>query len=854
MRDAAVQPYVGPRQFDSGEQALFFGRDREADDLLGLIMFHRVVLLYAQSGAGKSSLINTRVVPGLRASGFRVLPVARVRGAGTPDAGVHIANVYVYNALNAMLASGLGDAGDDLASLDLKGALARVPMAAGEQGLVLIFDQFEELFTSHQDRWVEREAFFTQVAEALAAFNSVRIVFSMREDFIAEIDPLVWRLPDGIDARYRLELLRRDAAVEAVTGPPRLAGVTFERVAAEKLVGQLLEVNVEGPGGRPQRVQGEYVEPVQLQIVCRRLWERLPLDVDAITEAHLEQFGDVADALGAFYGNAVEEAARTAHYPQKLIHLGCTQFVTSSGTRSMVHRDRQVTGLLPNAVVDSLVDQHLLRAEIRAGARWYEISHDRLVEPILHKKLNDEELKTLLRTSELLVAAVEQWDARRDFVSDRHILSAIAEVKNDLRLSERELEFLGMNALGAGFEMEAWVARLQADAPEVLARLLALACDHPRAEVRRNAAVALGHGNLGPPQDVLPRLATDDPDLEVREAAAASLARIDRADLNARMLALLRDAGERPRARAALARIRNESVIRERAVDFERRWALLPFFDRARLALALARVRLEKAWPTLVYVGLFGGIGAAIGCGVPRMVPTIWALTLTDAGVPRWSLALSGLYQGGAGGIVWGSAVGLFLALGWVLFRRHGEGIVNRRNASNLILGILGGIVGGFGVFAVIFFVFDTDVLIRIGWLPPGSPHHLQPCLTDTGYCLFHPVLGIPFGAGAAIAISALHTLPHWQRFIEPHVRRGRIVHWRATLWQILRLSTIFSVPTVVLLYAFAIPMMFWLRAGFAKTVFETATILTGNIGGVAGIMFGQLIMRVGITIPARAD
>src|SRR3954464_3751732 len=99
MRDPAAQPYVGPRPFDSAEQGLFFGRDREADDLLGLIMFHRVVLLYAQSGAGKSSLINTLVVPGLRASGFGVLPVARVRGAGTPDGDTGVDNIYVFNAV-----------------------------------------------------------------------------------------------------------------------------------------------------------------------------------------------------------------------------------------------------------------------------------------------------------------------------------------------------------------------------------------------------------------------------------------------------------------------------------------------------------------------------------------------------------------------------------------------------------------------------------------------------------------------------------------------------------------------------------------------------------------------------------
>jgi len=72
-------PYRGPRPFEIGEQKIFFGRDREVKDLLSLIIAHRVVLLYAQSGAGKTSLLNAGLIPLLIEEGFDVLPVARVR-------------------------------------------------------------------------------------------------------------------------------------------------------------------------------------------------------------------------------------------------------------------------------------------------------------------------------------------------------------------------------------------------------------------------------------------------------------------------------------------------------------------------------------------------------------------------------------------------------------------------------------------------------------------------------------------------------------------------------------------------------------------------------------------------------
>ena len=59
-------PYVGPRTFQEEEADRFFGREREARELVALVVSERLTLFYAQSGAGKSSLLNARVIPWLR--------------------------------------------------------------------------------------------------------------------------------------------------------------------------------------------------------------------------------------------------------------------------------------------------------------------------------------------------------------------------------------------------------------------------------------------------------------------------------------------------------------------------------------------------------------------------------------------------------------------------------------------------------------------------------------------------------------------------------------------------------------------------------------------------------------------
>jgi hypothetical protein len=97
-------PYVGPRTFSREEGRLFFGREQEARDLLARVVSERLLLFYAQSGAGKSSLINARLIPGLQHEGFAILPVARVGGA-LPARLDGVSNAYIFNLMRSLTES-----------------------------------------------------------------------------------------------------------------------------------------------------------------------------------------------------------------------------------------------------------------------------------------------------------------------------------------------------------------------------------------------------------------------------------------------------------------------------------------------------------------------------------------------------------------------------------------------------------------------------------------------------------------------------------------------------------------------------------------------------------------------------
>ncbi len=54
---------------------------------------------------------------------------------------------------------------------------------------------------------------------------------------------------------------------------------------------------------------GQHVEPVQLQVVCRRLWDKLPMNALQVVEKDLEEVGNVDSALADYYAEQVAAAA-----------------------------------------------------------------------------------------------------------------------------------------------------------------------------------------------------------------------------------------------------------------------------------------------------------------------------------------------------------------------------------------------------------------------------------------------------------------------------------------------------------------------------------------------------------------
>jgi hypothetical protein len=324
---------------------------------------------------------------------------------------------------------------------------------------VLIFDHFEEILTVAPNDLEAKRAFFDQVG-ALLRHPSRYAIFALRDEYVGALEPYRRQIPRALETRFRLDLLGAQASREAIVGPSRASGVPITEEAATILVDDLRAARVRR-GGQVVEEPGPYVEPVQLQVVCYRLWERHRA-AGRIDAAQVRgETGDVDVALGEFYADRIAKISDELHVPERTLRDWCERrLITSQGTRNQVQAGDGADQGLPEPAILALIDARIVRAEERRGITWYELAHDRLIEPI-HKDnaswreqhlhllqrraalwLENDRLKDLLLRDQDLVEAEDWASANPAVISqhDRQFLVACQDARRQAELQQRRRE------------------------------------------------------------------------------------------------------------------------------------------------------------------------------------------------------------------------------------------------------------------------------------------------------------------------------------------------------------------------------------------------------------------------------
>lgn len=232
----------GPLFYRETDQDIFWGRDKEIEDIYYLVSNSDFSICYAKSGEGKSSLINAGLIPLLRERGF--LPICirftsnnykekktnfdNIIGEIIEEAINKVKNGSVYKSLDIDIPQ------EDMSLCDTLWWKLRVNEirkdAFTQLTPVLIFDQFEEVFTCSENiEWVSR--FFAWLEYLYNDMNPLddanigrlpkkfKMLLSLRSEFVCELD--YWSMqryfiPSLKNNRYYLKALTEKSAEKIV--------------------------------------------------------------------------------------------------------------------------------------------------------------------------------------------------------------------------------------------------------------------------------------------------------------------------------------------------------------------------------------------------------------------------------------------------------------------------------------------------------------------------------------------------------------------------------------------------------------------------------------------------------------
>ena len=408
------KPFVGLRPFREAENDLFFGRTLDIGILQNLILAVPVLVVYAPSGTGKSSLISAGALPVIDQD-----PTLLSIVLNDPRADV-------LHTVRAKLASTGWAVEDKSESYGLAKTLER-HLRDTDRRVILILDQFEERLNQSG----ELEALYAEIARlANTRTEAATVVISIREDYLAGLEPLMRRVTGLLDASFRVPSLSRGALTEAVYGP--LKAVSPEITIDNGLVDEVL-TDLERETHITESLDGR-IEAGYFQIVWSHLWDEDSTGPQhRLTRKTYRREGSAAGILKSFVSGTLGQllpfeaeilravtrymvlptGAKVALTIDDLLGLLRTDDFTAEGNALQLFADKKIT----QAVLDSVFHQltrteaPLFRRVMRGQREEFELVHDLLGLILLQWRLHyrAKEWPAAGQTAKAIFRADDTW-------------------------------------------------------------------------------------------------------------------------------------------------------------------------------------------------------------------------------------------------------------------------------------------------------------------------------------------------------------------------------------------------------------------------------------------------------------
>jgi energy-coupling factor transporter ATP-binding protein EcfA2 len=302
-------PFPGLRSFEEDEEYLFFGREKQIDELLKRLRTTRFLAVVGASGSGKSSLVKSGLLPSLY-SGYMAQAGSSWRVAVFRPGTNPVGNLAKALASESVLCTD-PEMGDMMPAI-IEASLRRSNLGLCEaykqahlpqhENLLLVVDQFEELFRFNEveriNNILQRDSvsFINLLLKAAATKETpIYVVLTMRSDFLGDCTAF-HGLPEAInDGQYLIPRMTRDEIRMAIVGPVSVGGAEIAPALEARLLNDV--------GDNPDQL------PI-LQHALMRTWdywqdnheEGEPLDLK-----HYLATGTMAEALSRHAEEAFDE-------------------------------------------------------------------------------------------------------------------------------------------------------------------------------------------------------------------------------------------------------------------------------------------------------------------------------------------------------------------------------------------------------------------------------------------------------------------------------------------------------------------------------------------------------------------
>ncbi|MDH5574478.1 MAG: SUMF1/EgtB/PvdO family nonheme iron enzyme [Nitrospirota bacterium] len=400
---STICPYRGLLYFREEDAPFFFGRAKDITQLAQKINQHKLVAVVGASGSGKSSVVRAGLVPVLRHSREQVWEVVTMMPTDRPvralAAGLmpflepDMTETKRLQEINSMAEAMLPE-DSKRPSIKLRDVVERIlDKQPGTDRLLLIVDQWEELYTLCQDARARR-TFMDQVLEATET-GKLHVVLTLRGDFFGRAITAYRPLSDRVqEAQVLIGPMTREELRLAIEEPAKLMGLAFET----GLVDLLLEQAGDEPGHLPL-----------LEFVLRQLWEQRRGGL-----MHHEAYrgmgqleGAIAKKAQALYEKASPEDQRRIQYIfLRLVRPGEGE----ADTRRRATFAELGEGLQP--LVKTLADERLLVTSQVTGSaeETVEVSHEALIRQWGQLKEWVDGDRQFLAWQQRLGLSIKEWD------------------------------------------------------------------------------------------------------------------------------------------------------------------------------------------------------------------------------------------------------------------------------------------------------------------------------------------------------------------------------------------------------------------------------------------------------------